>query len=284
MVPLLNKLNTLSLRFIKTDKDIFFIAKDVERIKGRAGDHFKRSYQHFVNSDQYQPHKFPQCPPTVLTLQGDVLKSFKKKYYEKYKESLGSVNKLHVMNCSATYNYLFPEEVISQPAEPKVPQPQLNAYPQLNEFTLVKQLASLSSYTPNPFRREMTVVNTFRDQSAKTRRFDLCRLLENNTLQVFEVKRDPLTPEHVSTTLGDKGYVHLLQHTDHTIDFCFVAPSVLPAASRLLSLVPNVTFISIDDLVLSLLKEIKQSLPPQGEWFMKNVLDEFSATFNLDVG
>lgn len=301
---MLSKLNCLSLPCVETQGgQFFFIAKDVEQMKGHSGDHFKRSYHNFVKTDKYQPHKF-DISPTLLTLEGDVLKSFKKRYASKYNRSLGSINKLHVLNTTATYNYLFPEEVaqMSTPSassqvtvdtntntNTKKPKPQLQSQPQLkttvlsifnSEDELVTQLAALSAYTATPFRREMTVLNTFVDQSARTRRYDLSRV-RNGTTEVYEVKNTPLTSEQVSITLGDKGYIHLLDCSD--VSFFFVAPSVTPAADRLLSVIPSVQFLTVDQLVQQLLSEMKQDTPSQGHWFLKKVIEQFAPVFNLNI-
>lgn len=291
----LTSTSDLNLAYVEAGQDLYFLGKEIEILKGNSGDHFKRSYKNFLKSDKYQPNKF-DIPPKMIILEGETLKSFKQKYQDKYNKSLGSINKLHVLNESAAINYLYPDIVKELKEKKKAPQQQIakvikerssiskskpisrkletktNLFNTNSEHELVKNFILLSSYCPTPFRREVTFINTLKDQTAKTRRFDLYRQL-SNTLQVIEVKNSALTAEHISSTIGDKGYLHLLE--DDSYEFYFVAPSITPAATRMLSVIPTVHYKSVDTLVIELLKEIKESLPSAGVWFMKRVIEEF---------
>ena len=292
-----------SLRYVIGVDGTYFIGKEVEQAAGKAGDHFYRSYQRFVQSDRYQPDLYQQ-PLKVRVLEGDTLYNYKNKFEQKYGESLGSVNRLLVATAAATHHYLglddqlekrekylltvndIPQTVSfsfpqSQKPKPQIKMPKSSSFTQFKrEEDLTKELASLSSYTPYPFRREYTVVNTLTDQVERTRRFDLYRTLSDNTVQAVEVKKVPLTAEHISITLGDKGYLDLLStNTDNTVEFIFVAPSLNPAAIRLLNLLPNISFLTVEELVIQLMNEIKDSLPTQGQWFIKDILKEFQDVF-----
>jgi len=263
------------LTFIESIKndDYFFIGKDVEIAKGRSGDQFKRSYLNFINSSEYKPFLF-RNKPKFITLEGNRLRSFKKRYEEKYNKSLGAINKLHVINETATFNYLLSDKLDNYPIYQE-------SFPSsLSEHEIVKELVSLSSYTSNPFRREVTILNSLKDQTSKTRRLDLYRELEH-CIEVYEVKKTALTSEHISSTLGDKGYLHLLSSSKKPIKFYFLAPFCLSSSSRLLSLIPSIDFISIDELILSLFKEIKDSMPAEGYWYIKRIYEEYKNTFYI---
>jgi len=300
-----------SLRYIETSNDdCFVIGKDLELLKGKSGDQFKRSYNNFIKTNYYKPFLF-DVAPRIYTFKKDTLRIFKDKYKQKYSHSLGSINKIVTANSSATLNYLLEdkiEDVLSDISQSdnslvkpilkkdklisnysyidknkdkhnqnKIIKKEIN----ISENQIIKELASLSTYGSNPLRREFTILNTLKDQTVKTRRYDLFKEI-NDTIQIFEIKKNPLTTEHISMTLGEKGYLHLFDNKDNkSISFIFVAPFILPSAQRLISLIPNVSFISIDNLVLSIIKDIKTQLPNEGKWFLKRIIEEYQEVFSI---
>lgn len=296
------------LQYIEGKDTIYFVGKDLELAKGRAGDHFYRSYQTYSKNNKDRAQQYSKSPQ-VLILEKDILKSYKQKYENKYGISLGSVNRLIVVNLSAAHYYLELEmftntnnneyieyetmlnEVIQQTEQlqqikeataleyrqkKELPPLNIKTVPIQSEIEISKELSNLSSFTQYPYRREMTVVNQLDDQVARTRRYDLYRELPNH-IEVIEIKKNPLSTEDIAITLGDKGYLHLLPQQTKATQFIFIAPSILPSALRLLEhLNSNIQYRTIEEHIRELLIEIKDSLPSAGKWYLKEVIKEIS--------
>lgn len=280
-----------SLQYVTTKKGaIYFVGKDVEIAKGKAGDHFYRSFQTFCKRNKEKASSYnPQ--PQLLILEKETLQNFKNQYQQQIGYSLGCINRLIVINITAAHFYL--ELTAKEPQKKPILQSKKKSQQQtvipsssssllpsnipivreITEAVITKELSNLSSYTPNPYRREMTVINRLNDQLVSTRRFDLYRRLDN-CVEVIEVKKNPLSPEDVAITLGDKGYLHLLP-PDESTQFYFVAPYILPSAARLLEHTgDHIQFISLSDLVIKLLKEILDDLPSKGKWYIKEIIKD----------
>lgn len=309
------------LQYIEAKDTIYFVGKDLELIKGKAGDHFYRSYQNYSKNNKHRAQQYT-IAPQLLILEKATLKSFKEKYQSKYNISLGAINRLIVVNLSAAHFYLglpletnnissiidtkeaelLVKEVLdistiknkkkkkyksnshSHSHSTSIPTSNsLSVLPNIsiaNEQEITKELSNLSSFTAYPYRRETTVLNKLKDQPANTRRYDLYRELPNS-IEVIEIKKNPLSTEDIAITLGDKGYLHLLPQTVKTINFIFIAPSILPSAIRLLDhIVDHITYKTVEEHIRDLLIEIKESIPTQGRWYLKEIIKEITVIKN----
>lgn len=159
----------------------------------------------------------------------------------------------------------------------------------VTEEQVQEALCSLASYTNRHFKREHTLVNTLADgidNTAKTRRFDLIEMCGRD-LKIYELKKSPLTTDHIKEVIGDKGYLELAASRFPTkrVKLFFVAPSITPAAERLIKQFSKITFIPLSSLVVDLVNEIRDEIrteSKEAEWFLdKKILPQFEKILPL---
>jgi hypothetical protein len=155
----------------------------------------------------------------------------------------------------------------------------LKAVGTLPEELLHDAICALSSYTSRHFKREQIVPNSFNDQSARTRRFDLVEKA-GRRVKVYELKANRLTTDHIKDAIGEKGYLELaaLKYPKKTIKFYFVAADITPSAQRLLNQMKKIEFVSLPTLVEELVAEIREEFKSaDSEWYLqKEILPKFA--------
>ena len=154
------------------------------------------------------------------------------------------------------------------------------------EEEIQNAICALSSYTNRHFKREQIVVNTFSDQSVRTRRFDLIEI-KGKEIKIYELKSNILTSEHIKEVIGEKGYIELakLKYPKKNIKFYFIAPKISQSAERLLKQMIKVEYLSLDYLVNELIVDIKNEFSSfNSEWYLyKNILPKFTNVLPISL-
>ena len=293
-LDILNKfvslLDTYKINYVRLGDDPHFVVSNLARSKGLDNLDFSKNF--IVNGNCI-------LGGTFKLIKGDELAKFKLAWKESNGWSFTKANSLWVTNFIGAYNYLTignneqakqfkeigansVEKVVSNvtsnviPLHP--PKPHLTVVPP-SEEQLHNAICALSAYTNRHFKREQIVINSFTDQSARTRRFDLIEKAGRN-VTVFELKASPLTTDHIKEVIGDKGYLELamLKYPTKRVKLYFVAPSITKPAERLLNRMTKVKFLSLSNLVADLVSEIRTEFKNNdSEWYLtKEILPKFS--------
>ncbi len=154
----------------------------------------------------------------------------------------------------------------------------------VTEEQIHDQLSLLSLRTSRSIRSEVVVFDSLRGKS--TRRFDLLEERADQTI-IYELKKNPLTDQDVYSTLGIKGYIHLMkERSTLPVSLIFLAPGITPEASRLLDLMAEVTYINLYDFADVLLSEVTQEIrrecPDQVTWYESKIKGTFPLLFNRE--
>ena len=237
---------------------------------------------------------------TFKLIKSDELAKFKLAWYESNKWSFTKANSLWITDWLGAYNYLTignnnqakdfkeigansVERVINNVIPLHPSKPYFTVVPP-SEEQLHDAICALSAYTNRHFKREQIVVNSFTDQSARTRRFDLVEKAGRN-VTVLELKASPLTTDHIKEAIGDKGYLELAiaKYPTKRVKLTFVAPSITKSAERLLNRMTKVEFLSLGNLVADLVSEIRTEFKDNdSEWYLtKEILPKFAGVLPL---
>lgn len=280
-------LDTYKIHYVELGKQPHFVVSNLARAKGLDTVDFSKNY--------FDSNKKCILPGTFKLIKGEELAKFKKAWFDSNKYTFTKANSLWITDWLGAFHYLsngYSEQakdfkslganaiestvsnVIS--LEEKRQQKQLQYQ---TEEALHDALCALSSYTNRHFKREQIVVNSFTDQSAKTRRFDLVEI-KGRVLNLYELKASSLTTEHVKEAIGDKGYLELakLKYPKKCVKFYFVAPSITKSAERLLKQMNKVEYLPLDYLVNQLVNDIRaEFLAANSEWYLyKEILPKFA--------
>jgi len=283
-------LNTYKIHYVLLGKQPHFVVSNLARAKGLNTVDFSKNYM--VNGKCSLPGEFK-------LIKGEQLAKFKKAWFEANHFQFNRACSLWITDWLGAYHYLQAgysqqakefktlganaiestvSNVISleERRQAKLQQTQQQYQ---NEETIHDAICSLSSYTNRHFKREQIVVNSFTDQTARTRRFDLVEV-KGRQLKVYELKPTSLTTEHIKEAIGDKGYLELakLKYPKKSIRFYFVAPTITKSAERLLKQMTKVEFIPLDYLVNQLVEDIREEFKLAGsEWYLdKEIIPKFA--------
>lgn len=279
-------LDTYKINYVRLGDDPHFVVSNLARSKGLDTLDFSKNF--IVNG---------KCTLGGIfkLIKGEELAKFKLAWKEANSFQFTKANSLWICDWLGAFNYLTigstqqakdfkevgansVERVISNvfPLHPSKPHLTVVAP---SEEQLHDAICALSAYTNRHFKREQIVVNSFTDQSAKTRRFDLVEKVGRN-VKVIELKAHPLTPDHIKEAIGDKGYLELamLKYPTKRVKLTFVAPSITKSAERLLNRMTKVEFLSLGNLVADLVSEIRAEFKDNdSEWYLtKEILPKFS--------
>ena len=291
-LDILNKfvslLDTYKINYVTLGKEQqpHFVVSNLARSKGLDNLDFSKNF--IVNG---------KCTlgGTFKLIKSDELAKFKLAWYESNKWSFTKANSLWITDWLGAYNYLtignnnqakdFKE--IGANSVERVINNVIPLHPSKPHFTVVPPseeqlhdaICALSAYTNRHFKREQIVVNSFTDQSARTRRFDLVEKAGRN-VTVLELKASPLTTDHIKEAIGDKGYLELAiaKYPTKRVKLYFVAPSITKSAERLLNRMTKVKFLSLSNLVADLVSEIRTEFKDNdSEWYLtKEILPKFA--------
>ena len=291
-LDILNKfvslLDTYKINYVTLGKEQqpHFVVSNLARSKGLDNLDFSKNF--IVNG---------KCTlgGTFKLIKSDELAKFKLAWYESNKWSFTKANSLWITDWLGAYNYLtignnnqakdFKE--IGANSIERVINNVIPLHPSKPHFTVVPPseeqlhdaICALSAYTNRHFKREQIVVNSFTDQSARTRRFDLVEKAGRN-VTVLELKASPLTTDHIKEAIGDKGYLELAiaKYPKKRVKLYFVAPSITKSAERLLNRMTKVEFLSLGNLVADLVSEIRTEFKDNdSEWYLtKEILPKFA--------
>ena len=293
-LDILNKfvalLDTYKINYVRLGDDPHFVVSNLAKSKGLDTLDFSKNF--IVNG---------KCTLGGIfkLIKGDELAKFKLAWKESNGWSFTKANSLWITNFVGAYNYLTignneqakqfkeigansVEKVVSNVTSNVIPlypsKPHLTVL-SATEEQLHDAICALSAYTNRHFKREQIVVNSFTDQSAKTRRFDLVEKVGRN-VKVMELKAHPLTTDHIKEAIGDKGYLELamLKYPTKRVKLTFVAPSITKSAERLLNRMTKVEFLSLGNLVADLVSEIRTEFKDNdSEWYLtKEILPKFN--------
>lgn len=289
-LDILNKfvslLDTYRINYVTLGSDPHFVVSNLARSKGLDTLDFSKNF--IVNG---------KCTlgGTFKLIKGDELVKFKLAWKESNGWTFIKCNSLWITDWLGAFNYLTigstqqakdfkeigansVERVINNVISLHPTKPHLTVVPP-SEEQLHDAICALSAYTNRHFKREQIVINTFTDQSARTRRFDLVEKASRN-VTVFELKANPLTTDHIKEVIGDKGYLELamLKYPTKRVKLYFVAPSITKPAERLLNRMTKVKFLSLSNLVADLVSEIRTEFKNNdSEWYLtKEILPKFS--------
>jgi hypothetical protein len=289
-LDILNKfvslLDIYKINYVTLGKDPHFVVSNLARSKGLDTVDFSKNF--IVNG---------KCTlgGTFKLIKGEELVKFKQAWKEANTFQFTKANSLWICDWLGAYSYLTigntqqakdfkevgansVERVINNviPFTPVLP---------ATEEMLHNAICGLASYTNRHFKREQIVVNSFTDQSAKTRRFDLVEKVGRN-VKVMELKANALTTDHIKEAIGDKGYLELamLKYPTKRVKMYFVAPSITKSAERLLNRMTKVEFLSLGNLVADLVSEIRAEFKDnESEWYLtKEILPKFNHVLPID--
>jgi hypothetical protein len=284
-------LDTYKIHYILLGKQPHFVVSNLARAKGLDTVDFSKNY--------FDRNKKCVLPGTFKLIKGEELAKFKKAWLDANSWSFTKATSLWITDWLGAYHYLqvgYSEQAkefkilganaiestvsnvisLEEKRQAKLQQSQQQYQ---TEETIHDAICALSSYTNRHFKREQIVVNSFTDQTARTRRFDLVEV-KGRQLAVYELKSVGLTPEHIKEVIGDKGYIELakLKYPKKFIKFYFVAPTITKSAERLLKQMVKVEFIPLDYLVNELVEDIKEEFKLAGsEWYLeKEIIPKFA--------
>lgn len=295
-LDILNKfvalLDTYKINYVTLGNDPHFVVSNLARSKGLDTVDFSKNF--IVNG---------KCTlgGTFKLIKGEELVKFKQAWKEVNTFQFTKANSLWICDWLGAFNYLTVgttqqakdfkevgansvEKVISNvfPLHPSKPHLTVVAS---SEEQLHDAICALSAYTNRHFKREQIVINSFTDQSAKTRRFDLVEKVGRN-VKVMELKAHPLTTDHIKEAIGDKGYLELAiaKYPTKRVKLTFVAPYITKPAERLLNRMNKVEFLSLSKLVADLVSEIRNEFKDNdSEWYLhKEILPKFSHVLPID--
>lgn len=147
----------------------------------------------------------------------------------------------------------------------------------VSEKEIQNGLLLLSSYANMGLHQEVTILNTL-DRSSVSRRFDIVQYLDNS-VRVYELKRDVISEDHIVECIGRRGYYELAKKKWPNAQLVFVSPNGITTGARRLLSGTNIGFISVQDLAKAILDIYKASLPDQTTWMVDRVRDEFKYLF-----
>lgn len=289
-LDILNKfvalLDTYKINYVTLGNDPHFVVSNLARSKGLDTVDFSKNF--IVNG---------KCTlgGTFKLIKGEELVKFKQAWKEVNTFQFTKANSLWICDWLGAFNYLTVgttqqakdfkevgansvERVISNvfPLHPSKPHLTVVAP---SEEQLHDAICALSAYTNRHFKREQIVINSFTDQSALTRRFDLVEKVGRN-IKIMELKANALTTDHIKEAIGDKGYLELamLKYPTKRVKMYFVAPSITKSAERLLNRMTKVGFLSLGNLVADLVSEIRTEFKNNdSEWYLhKEILPKFN--------
>ena len=146
----------------------------------------------------------------------------------------------------------------------------------ISEAKIHSQLVNLLSYSNFHFKQEDPISNSLISKDGCTsRRLDLT-IFKQGVANIYEIKKDMITTNHITTTLGDKGYYQLAKkrYNQLNINFTFISPlGISEEALRLLDCMDNVDFTSVSNFVSLVLQTIKLDYDincKEGLWYFEN--------------
>ena len=171
-------------------------------------------------------------------LNGIHLKEFKKRYEEKYGESLGRINSLYIGDFERAYSYLIQgatdvakgfqslgANAIENDVKGNIEEIKEKILEQpLTEALIQKGVLYLTAYSNIKFRFEVGIKNRFISiDNASYRRFDWIEL-NNKTIKIYELKLKPVTEKDIRDKLN-KRYIELAasEFKNKKIDFIFTS-------------------------------------------------------------
>jgi hypothetical protein len=283
-------LDSYKIHYVLLGKQPHFVVSNLARAKGLDTVDFSKNYM--VNGGCILPGEF-------RLIKGEQLAKFKAAWFESCKYNFTRATSLWITNWEGAFHYLsagYSEQAkdfkslganaiestvsnvisLEERRQAKLAQSQQQYQ---TEEAIHDAICALSSYTNRHFKREQIVINSFTDQSARTRRFDLVET-KGRVVSVFELKPNTLTTDHIKEAIGDKGYIELakLKYPKKCVKFYFVAPTITKSAKRLLKQMTKVEFISLDYLVNQLVEAIREEFKLAGsEWyFEKEIIPKFA--------
>lgn len=274
----------------------YFLCSQLAKSQHSNPKDFTRGWIRFKTNTNWEHYP---VSPAVKKLTGDYLKNFKTLYEHYTSINLGSINALHVVNWVGALAYLLkgkqidfpkPAPVLTLVEEPKrvipSPSPKVIPFPSSTSVEPEKayqdQLALLSLHTSYIFKQEVVIRDTLRP-GQNTRRYDLVEF-QDDSIIIYELKKNMITSLDVSTTLGEKGYLTLAseKYKGRNITLVFTSPNgIEPAAQRIIDLMPGVEFYSVQSIATRLLQDaierVKEESPAQTQWYLeKKLLPQFS--------
>lgn len=292
-LDILNKfvvlLDTYKINYVTLGKEQqpHFVVSNLARSKGLDSLDFSKNY--------FDANKQCTLGGIFRLIKGDELAKFKLAWKEANNWTFTKCNALWICDWLGAFSYLTVgstqqakdfKEIGANSVE-RVINNVIPLHPSKPHFTVVPPseeqlhdaICALSAYTSRHFKREQIVVNSFTDQSARTRRFDLVEKAGRN-VTVLELKASPLTTDHIKEVIGDKGYLELamLKYPTKRVKLYFVAPSITKPAERLLNRMTKVKFLSLSNLVADLVGEIRTEFKDNdSEWYLtKEILPKFA--------
>jgi len=234
-------------------KGVYFLFNDVAKMRGINTRSILRAWKRFQQNNKIIN---APIPPASYRLKREGIEELKKR---EPKLKIGKCcPQLSVCNWTLVYAWMI---------TPEFPLPNvIRSNKRVPEKVIQSQLIGISTYSPNPLRREMTIEDVL-PNPVNTRRFDLVRKI-GKEIHIYELKSRVLENEDVASTIGAKGYLELaMSHFNSKIKFHFVAEGITSEASRLLRAIGNVGFVTIKDMAENLKQEILEVTPESGRWF-----------------
>jgi hypothetical protein len=296
-LDILNKfvalLDTYKINYVTLGKEQqpHFVVSNLARSKGLDSVDFSKNY--------FDTNKQCTLGGIFKLIKGEELAKFKLAWKESNGWGFTKANSLWITDWLGAFNYLTVgstqqakdfkeigansvERVVSNVTSNVIPlhptKSHLTVVPP-SEEQLHDAICSLAAYTNRHFKREQIVVNSFTDQSARTRRFDLVEK-SGRSVKIMELKAHPLTTDHIKEAIGDKGYLELAiaKYPTKRVKMYFVAPSITKSAERLLARMTKVEFLSLGNLVADLVGEIRTEFKDNdSEWYLtKEILPKFA--------
>lgn len=146
----------------------------------------------------------------------------------------------------------------------------------ISEAVIHSDLVKLLSYSNFHFKQEDPISNTLMSKDGCTsRRLDLT-VFKQGVVYVYEIKKYMINCNHITTTLGDKGYYQLAKkrYNASDVNLRFISPNgISQEAARLLDCMDNIEFISVSEFVKQVLQTIKSDYDincKEGLWYFES--------------
>jgi hypothetical protein len=291
----------------KTKSGAYFVMSEVSSSIGYNACNFRKHWTNAAILKRNNKRKENMSPlyGRHFRLHSESLDNFVKNYYLKYNIYLGNKKVLWIGDWKTCLDYidrnlnkyscnkkdsLILKQFVSpsaQKLQSKIVIPPIKTNNCFSEADIHSCLVELLSYSNYHFKQEDAVNNLLVcKDNCKSRRFDLTLFkpaLEQPRVEIYEIKKDQININHVSSTLGEKGYLNLAKnkYKNKSVKLIFLSPKgITEDASRLISCMEDISFIKLSEFVESVLNFIKLDYnvnASQGLWFYENqILPKFS--------
>jgi hypothetical protein len=323
----LSLINKHSIKYvIGKDNKAYFPLGILSGVKGKDIKDFSKNYENSLSissSGNYYLSKV--LAGRFYKLSGEELKSFKESYFKEYKVSFSRTSSLWITDHSGAMSYMFQNNnKVNSKAETNTASkdfqehattslnknyehavnrinnnnnttrdlPNSTSHKFASEEEIEEALIRLSDFSPIKLTRQYMLDNSplYNNKewnTAQSRRLDFIRI-ERRKVFIYEIKQGSISAEHISQTIGTKGYIDLVknQYPNKSVKLVFItdAPNnklLTDCAERLVKTMSkkalrNIQFKTVRNLAEEIVEETLKTIPDKLQWqYKKHRLAEY---------